>query len=149
MQNWAVPGAPTDELGLLVRRHRRGAQLSQERLAERAGLGVRTIRNLERGDGQPYSSTVEQVASALELSDSDREELFAAAQRGVETADPTTPAELPAGVANFVGRERELADLDERARGHAREALSLYSRLHMPEPAHLAQLLGSVPSPVP
>ncbi len=35
--------------GRLLREHRRRALLSQERLAERAGLSVRTVRDLERG----------------------------------------------------------------------------------------------------
>ena len=36
-------------LGDLVRRHRTAAALSQEELAERAGLSVRAISDLERG----------------------------------------------------------------------------------------------------
>ena len=36
-------------LGELVRRHRAAATLSQEQLAERAGLSVRAISDLERG----------------------------------------------------------------------------------------------------
>ena len=36
-------------VGELVRRHRTAAALSQEALAERAGLSVRAISDLERG----------------------------------------------------------------------------------------------------
>ncbi len=38
-----------EEFGALLRQHRLAAGLMQEALAERAGLGVRSIQGLERG----------------------------------------------------------------------------------------------------
>src|SRR5215510_1215825 len=68
-------------LSELVRRHRTAATLSQEALAERAGLSVRAISDLERGVRQvPRLETVRVLAAALERPESDRAELLAAAR---------------------------------------------------------------------
>ena len=46
--------------GSLLKQHRRDAWLTQEELAERSGLSVRTIRGLERGEGHsPRPDTVD------------------------------------------------------------------------------------------
>ncbi|MBV9322502.1 MAG: helix-turn-helix transcriptional regulator [Chloroflexi bacterium] len=46
-------------LGVLLTQHRAAAGLSQEALAERAGLGRRAVSDLERGARRhPYPSTV-------------------------------------------------------------------------------------------
>ena len=67
-------------VGELVRRHRIGAALSQEALAERAGLSVRAISDLERGVHRvPRLETVRLLAEALRLDAADRAELLAAA----------------------------------------------------------------------
>ena len=51
-------GAAT--FGSLLKQHRRDAWLTQEELAERSGLSVRTIRGLERGEGHsPRPDTVD------------------------------------------------------------------------------------------
>jgi transcriptional regulator with XRE-family HTH domain/tetratricopeptide (TPR) repeat protein len=63
------------EFGQLLRRCRRGVGLSQEELGERAGLGVRTIGDLERGQRtRPYRQTVGALAEALGLRGPQREE---------------------------------------------------------------------------
>ena len=50
----------------LLRHYRMAAGLSQEALAERAGLSVRAISDLERGERRrPYLHTVQQLAAAL------------------------------------------------------------------------------------
>ena len=57
----------------LLHHHRRIAALTQEQLAERTGLSVRTIRNLERGRiTSPRAQSVRLLADALGLSDADR-----------------------------------------------------------------------------
>ena len=59
------------------------AGLSQEALAERAGLSARAISDLERGARRaPYRETVRLLADALGLSDADRAALEAAVDRG-------------------------------------------------------------------
>ena len=56
------------EFGRLLRRYRQAAGLSQEELGERAGIGVRTIGDLERGERtRPYRHTVGALAEALGL----------------------------------------------------------------------------------
>lgn len=71
----------------LLRRYRRAAELTQEELAERAGLSIRAVGNLERGEKHvPRKETVKLVADALQLSEEDRAQLEAAARRARWTA---------------------------------------------------------------
>src|SRR3954469_7886301 len=52
----------------LLRRHRRRVGASQRELAERAGLSVATVRDLEQGrTRQPQPSSVRALATALGL----------------------------------------------------------------------------------
>ncbi|MFI7700059.1 ATP-binding protein [Nonomuraea sp. NPDC049480] len=118
-------GRPTggDEptLGRLLRGWRERALLTQEQLAHRAGLNVRTIRRLE-GDAlrRPRSASVRLLGEALGLDDEDQATLAAVA-RGSAPADPArspaapgiVPRQLPADVAEFTGRVYELAALDD------------------------------------
>src|SRR3989442_10389201 len=54
--------------GDVLRRHREWAGLSQEQLAERAGLSVKAIGALERGERRrPYPHTLDLLAAALGL----------------------------------------------------------------------------------
>src|SRR5579863_4482216 len=71
----------------LLRRYRRALRLTQEALAERAGLSVNAVSALERGVNiAPRKDTVEMLADALQLPNADRV-AFEAAARG----RPTTP----------------------------------------------------------
>ncbi len=64
--------------GALLRACRRSAGLSQEELAERSGLNVRTVRNLERGHSRwPYRDTLHRLADALNLDGSARADFIA------------------------------------------------------------------------
>ena len=64
---------PAVTFGELLRQYRIAAGLSQEGLAERAGLSVRAISALERGQRhQPHPHTLRQVATALRLSAAER-----------------------------------------------------------------------------
>jgi tetratricopeptide (TPR) repeat protein/transcriptional regulator with XRE-family HTH domain len=104
-------------LALLVRTWRERALLTQEQLARRTGLGVRTIRRLESGDPRrPRSQSVRLLADALGLTDAERALLIAAAQDGREQSravDPAgTPRQLPADVTGFAGRAAQLRQLD-------------------------------------
>src|SRR5947209_11591632 len=66
----------------LLRRHRLAAELTQEELAERAGLSVRGISDLERGVNRaPYVATILRLGDALRLSDEQRAELESAVSR--------------------------------------------------------------------
>jgi transcriptional regulator with XRE-family HTH domain len=97
--------------GTLLRRFRAEAGLSQEALAERAGVSRRGIADLERGARRfPFGETVRRLAEALDLAAHDRTKLLAAAQK----ESPETHAaarRLPLELASLVGREAELVEL--------------------------------------
>ncbi|WP_107120663.1 helix-turn-helix transcriptional regulator [Streptomyces olivochromogenes] len=70
----------TSGFGDALRRLRVQAGLTQEELAERSGVSVRTIRGLETGRGSnPRMTTMQELAKALPLRPMEREELLGAA----------------------------------------------------------------------
>src|SRR4030088_380577 len=69
----------TAAFGDLLRQHRLAAGLTQEALAERAGLSMHGIQKLERGVTRPYRDTVRRLLAALKLSGDDLGQLWAAA----------------------------------------------------------------------
>lgn len=74
--------APRGRFGLLLRQHRVALGLSQEALADRAGLSARGIADLERGVRRyPHFHTLRCLAEALELAPSERVALIGAGQR--------------------------------------------------------------------
>lgn len=108
-----------------MRGRRLAAGLTQVDLATRAGIGVRTVRDLERGrSSRPQRSTVDLIADALGLGDAERSH-FVATGRGQSVAESVGaragPASgrrltghrsngLPAPV-DLIGRDRDVADL--------------------------------------
>lgn len=85
-----------EPFGAWVRRRRDALSLTQEMLAERAQVSVRTVRNIEMsGTGRPRAHTRRQITEAL------------------AGAPPARPAQLPHDVVGFVGREAEQSTLDE------------------------------------
>ncbi|MFC8716516.1 helix-turn-helix domain-containing protein [Kitasatospora sp. NPDC057198] len=58
---------PRETFGRVLRTHRRGAELTQEELAARAGLGIRTLSDLERGVAGPRPTTATLLCAALGL----------------------------------------------------------------------------------
>ncbi|MDF3042413.1 MAG: transcriptional regulator, family, partial [Thermomicrobiales bacterium] len=99
--------------GDLLRRYRVAAGLTQEELAERAGISTRGVSDLERGaHGLPRKDTLQLLLDALDLSPADRATLVAAARR------PTTirarrergdryPG-LPVPLTPLIGREQAI-----------------------------------------
>jgi tetratricopeptide (TPR) repeat protein/transcriptional regulator with XRE-family HTH domain len=82
-----------------LRQHRSAAGLTQEELADRSGLSVRTIANMEHGrTTRPYGASVQSLADALDLHDWEREQL-AQAGRPCPVKTAALPAELPSGLA--------------------------------------------------
>src|SRR5215475_8151881 len=68
--------------GVLLRRYRLGAWLTQQALAERARLSLRGLSDLERGSRRtPYAGTVDRLVDALELGPMDRAILQTAGRR--------------------------------------------------------------------
>jgi tetratricopeptide (TPR) repeat protein/DNA-binding XRE family transcriptional regulator len=109
---------------------RQSAGLSQQELADRSGLSIRAVSNLERGRTRwPHPESVRRLADALELCGEARGEFLGAASRrlagdvtasavagpqgGPVIADggQVAPRQLPGPVRQFAGRDRELAAL--------------------------------------
>lgn len=71
----------TSTLGELVRRFRSDAGLSQEQVAERAGLSPRTVSNIETGvASSPRAITLSLLSEALGLDADEKQRLFAVVQ---------------------------------------------------------------------
>jgi len=105
-------GGRGPSFGALLRGHRRAAGLTQEALAERAGLSRRGIQHLEAGDERPYPATLEALAAALALAPEDRARLRAmrAHDRPAAAAVPAAAGRagqrLPVGRGRVRGRVR-------------------------------------------
>jgi tetratricopeptide (TPR) repeat protein/transcriptional regulator with XRE-family HTH domain len=116
--------------GELVRQQRVAAGLTQEELAEQAGLGVRTVSDIERGRvARPHRRSVDLLCRALELGEPPRAGPPAgwsasaraavplpappAGPAGSARVQPVVPRQLPPAVAYFTGRESALAALSE------------------------------------
>src|SRR5262245_35390845 len=105
------------EFGEWLRQYRTAAGLSQEELAQRAGLSAHGISDLERGARKnPYPATVRLLADALGVTDAERAQLRRAAQRAssgrTAAGIPDAPsARLHEPRTSFVGRGREIAGL--------------------------------------
>jgi transcriptional regulator with XRE-family HTH domain/tetratricopeptide (TPR) repeat protein len=108
----------------VLRGLRAAARLTQEQLAEAAGLSPRTVSDLERGlASTPHKDTVRLLADALRLGGWTRVEFEALARgrvaprraRGGGPAAATRT--LPRDIASFTGRQHELAQLADAAAG--------------------------------
>ncbi|MFE9122254.1 ATP-binding protein [Streptomyces sp. NPDC007172] len=104
----------------VLRDFRRRAGLTQEELADRAGLSARTIRALERGQNRvPRVASVREVAKALGLGTDDRQRLLATASPDERegAGDPDAALErrryLPYDMPDFIGRTDEVTRLSD------------------------------------
>ena len=100
--------------GTHLRRARESAGLTQEALAERAGLTPNSVGALERGEHRhPYPATVRALAEALGLTELERATLA----RSVPMRNRTTGgsashiADVPVPLSPLIGREREVASV--------------------------------------
>jgi predicted ATPase/DNA-binding XRE family transcriptional regulator len=104
-----VADEPLVSFAELLRRLRADARLTQEELAEAAGLSPRSISDLERGINRTAQrGTAVLLADALRLS-GPRRARFIAAARG--RAGLTPQDNLPTELTAFIGRDREAADV--------------------------------------
>jgi transcriptional regulator with XRE-family HTH domain/tetratricopeptide (TPR) repeat protein len=110
-----------DAFGEQLRRHRTRRQLSQEELAERARISVRSVGELERGRS-PRPETVRLLAAALGLEGSDCEWFVAAGRTQFRAgrarpeyvatpSGPGIPRQLPPDLPDFVDRAAEVASV--------------------------------------
>ncbi len=117
---------PVASFAGLLRGMREARSLTQEELAERAGLTVKAIGALERGERRrPYPHTVRSLADALELDEEERSELVGSVpSRAGRTTEAVSPDEgepppstrpLAAGPAgpttDTIGRDHDVAAL--------------------------------------
>jgi transcriptional regulator with XRE-family HTH domain/tetratricopeptide (TPR) repeat protein len=111
------PVDPTVALAAELRRLRLAQGLTQEELAARAGLSDRTVRNIERGHRRPRLPTLRLLGTALMVSRAEQDALEATVRRAYWSSRTEQPAtdrpvgQLPPDIAEFVGRERELAEV--------------------------------------
>jgi predicted ATPase/transcriptional regulator with XRE-family HTH domain len=91
--------SPDVTFGALLRRHRLAAGLTQEGLADRAGLSAKAVSDLERDPGRtPRLDTVTLLADALALAPEQRADLLGAAR----------PVSVPPGAGGLPQRPRQL-----------------------------------------
>jgi transcriptional regulator with XRE-family HTH domain len=117
-----VNGQDATSFGVVLRSRRVAAGLTQEALAERSGLGVRSIQGLEQGETHPRRETLRRMAAALGLT-GERLAAFelagqpparppmstggARAETGGRSRTASAPRHnLPSQLTTFIGRER-------------------------------------------
>ncbi len=118
--------APT--FGDLLCRHRLDAGLTQDALAERAGLSRRGISDLERGARtHPHRETVRVLADALGLNGRERAAFAQQARRPVGRAAPRRGREtnLPVPLTPLIGRHEERDQVGRLLRADAVRLLTL------------------------
>lgn len=104
----ARPKADLDRFAELLRAARAARGLTQEDFARHAGIGVRTLRDLERGNARPQRATVDLLLAALNVAGVERESLLTASGRTggsrlIETHLPPRPT--------LIGRESDVIAL--------------------------------------
>jgi transcriptional regulator with XRE-family HTH domain len=113
------PSPAAASFGELLRQHRLAQGLTQEALAERAGLSAHGVLKLEGGSTHPYRETAERLSRALDLTGEAEIRFRAAAQPrprrragavAVEAhLDDQTHHNLPYQTTTFIGREDDIA----------------------------------------
>jgi transcriptional regulator with XRE-family HTH domain/tetratricopeptide (TPR) repeat protein len=101
--------------GLLLKRYRRAAGLTQEALAARANYSATYISMLERGERAPQRSTAELLSQALGLTRAERATFLAAHAGRLRAPPPTEPQRSSPPL--LVGRAEELAALAQHLEG--------------------------------
>ena len=94
-----MPGPDAATFASLLKRQRLAAGLTQEALAERAGLSPRAVSDLERDPARtPRLGTVTLLADALGADQEQRDELLAAARPAPAPGTPADGMESPGRV---------------------------------------------------
>ncbi|GAA0938874.1 transcriptional regulator AfsR [Kribbella koreensis] len=99
------------EFASVLRGFRRAAALTQEALADKAGVSVEAVRTLEGGRRRyPRTTTIEALAAALGLSEAEVAQLTEAAARPKARG----ANQLPDDLVDFIGRSSQFEDLTGR-----------------------------------
>ncbi|WP_040406139.1 NACHT domain-containing protein [Amycolatopsis nigrescens] len=135
------------QFGPLLRQLRFRTGLTQEGLAERAELGVRTVRRLETGErADPRVGTVEALADALGLTPAERVELLAAAGNQVPEPAHGSPSSGGVGGVGTLSDPGARPGDDRLAEAASQLAYELRARLRREEEQR--QIHDPVPLPV-
>jgi tetratricopeptide (TPR) repeat protein/transcriptional regulator with XRE-family HTH domain len=106
--------------GAFLRRARQTVGLTQEELAAKTGLSVRTIGDLERGlTAKPHRRSLELLAEVLDLPEPSRAHLMETAHQSPAPGTANIshpqhagrPAQLPADIPDFTGRASQVEEL--------------------------------------
>jgi predicted ATPase/DNA-binding XRE family transcriptional regulator len=112
------------QFGDLLRGHRLRRGISQEVLAELAGVSLEAVGSLERGTRRaPHRDTVALLIVALDLTKPEAAEFEMAAARGRGrisggASRPQAANNLSAQLSSFVGREREVREVRQLVHDH-------------------------------
>jgi predicted ATPase/DNA-binding XRE family transcriptional regulator len=107
----------------LLRRRRRAGGLTQQELADRSGVSLRAISDLEREINQrPRRDTAEMLAAGLTLAGAERAHFLNAARR---RRPGSLSATLPSPAGPIVGRADALALLEQATVHDARRLVTL------------------------
>jgi transcriptional regulator with XRE-family HTH domain len=106
------------DFGLDLRRVRMAANMSQEALADAAGVSAVAISAYERGVRKaPRNAALSRLADALQLVADERDAFVASAKNAHgERSEAKEVARLPAEASSFVGRDAEMLSLRGRTR---------------------------------
>ncbi len=89
----------------LLRNFRDRAELTQEELAEHAGISPDAVSLLERGERRrPHSDTIARLAAALQLSAAEQTQFATTARHPAPLVAHTPAAQLPTPRTTLVGR---------------------------------------------
>lgn len=114
--------------GDVLKHYRVAASLTQEELAEGAGVSRLTISALERGVRHiPHKDTLRRLADALQLPERDRDRLHRAARKAVPGGGLQAPnhASVPSSLMSppLTGRTRELDVIERHIEGEGPQLL--------------------------
>jgi predicted ATPase/DNA-binding XRE family transcriptional regulator len=122
------------DFGALLRRARRAAGLTQEELAERAGVSVRGVSDIERGVLRaPRRDTLALLADALDIPPDERQRWEQVRKRLSTRSAPSRPAtppperngDLPTPLTTFIGRDEQIASVTKLLRNPEIRLLTL------------------------
>jgi predicted ATPase/DNA-binding XRE family transcriptional regulator len=110
--------------GQWLRLRRKALDLTQDALADRVACSVGTIRKIESEERRPSAQIVERLAEIFEISRDQQSAFLRFARGAVKSAPPESNeafpwqasaapvhSNLPAAVTSLIGRQQELADL--------------------------------------
>ena len=112
--------------GEWLKRQRKAAGLTQEKLAQQISCSTITLRKIEAEARRPSEQIVERLAEIFNIPASERTAFLRFARGRLDSAQPAivlkipwhpsapkTNTNLPAAFTSLIGREKEIADLRE------------------------------------